>query len=355
MAPDDSPALRLRAEDADDLAVLSACLQDALVAVARSRLSAATSSSFVSSPTAFAGRAGCARCRARSGHRARAVRGDLRRRSPAVSYRGFRRGDEDRILCLLAIRSEPDGRRRAGDPSRICRRRRDPARCRPHRCAAPRIWASRGRPHGGRDHDAGRGDVTARRRGDDRLIMALPNGRILERGDAAVAPHRHRARAGLRGPEFAPAAVCDQRSRSRHHPGAQLRRRDLCRVRRRPARRRRQRRADGVRLFRDLCAARPRYRALPDRGRGDRRLGRAPATTRALEPCPRRDQISRDHPPPFRRARRPGRVHQAQRRDRAGAEPRPVPPHRRSGADRRHACRPTGWSRSSTSPRSARA
>ena len=38
-----------------------------------------------------------------------------------------------------------------------------------------------------------------------------------------------------------------------------------------------------------------------------------------LEPCPRRDQISGDHPPPFRGARRPGRVHQAQRRDRAGA------------------------------------
>src|ERR1700760_3025225 len=33
MAPDASPALKLRAEDADDLAVLSACLQDALVAV----------------------------------------------------------------------------------------------------------------------------------------------------------------------------------------------------------------------------------------------------------------------------------------------------------------------------------
>src|SRR5437763_17207664 len=34
MAPDDSAALKLRAEDADDLAVISACLQDALVPVA---------------------------------------------------------------------------------------------------------------------------------------------------------------------------------------------------------------------------------------------------------------------------------------------------------------------------------
>jgi hypothetical protein len=34
MAPDDAgAALKLRAEDADDLAVLSACLQDALVPV----------------------------------------------------------------------------------------------------------------------------------------------------------------------------------------------------------------------------------------------------------------------------------------------------------------------------------
>jgi hypothetical protein len=26
-----------------------------------------------------------------------------------VSYRGFRRADEDRLLCLLAVRSETDG------------------------------------------------------------------------------------------------------------------------------------------------------------------------------------------------------------------------------------------------------
>src|SRR5690242_17403762 len=33
MAPDDSTALKLRAEDADDLSVISACLQDSLVSV----------------------------------------------------------------------------------------------------------------------------------------------------------------------------------------------------------------------------------------------------------------------------------------------------------------------------------
>ena len=33
MAPDEGAALKLRAEDTEDLAVISACLQDALVAV----------------------------------------------------------------------------------------------------------------------------------------------------------------------------------------------------------------------------------------------------------------------------------------------------------------------------------
>ncbi len=56
----------------------------------------------------------------------------------------------------------------------------------------------------------------------------------------------------------------------------------------------------------------------------------------ALEPCAHRHQISRDHAPPLRRARRAGRMHQAQRRDGAGAAARPLPAHRRSRADRRH-------------------
>ncbi len=108
MAPDGNPALKLRAEDADDLAVLSACLQDALVAVRDLGLSARRAAVSSSSPIAFAGRAGCARCRAK-----RVIERVLCAVTfgavAGVSYRGFRRSDEDRILCLLAIRSEPDG------------------------------------------------------------------------------------------------------------------------------------------------------------------------------------------------------------------------------------------------------
>ena len=55
---------------------------------------------------------------------------------------------------------------------------------------------------------------------------------------------------------------------------------------------------------------------------------------RQLEPCPRRHQISRGHAPPLRRARRAGRMHQAERRDGAGAAAR------RSAATSSISCRP---------------
>ena len=67
------------------------------------------------------------------------------------------------------------------------------------------------------------------------------------------------------------------------------------------------------------------------------RLGRRRTMSRRCEPHPRRDEIPGDYPPPFRGARRPGGMHQAERRDRARAAPRPLPPHRRSRSDRRHA------------------
>src|SRR5579875_2604313 len=67
MPPEEAAGgLRLRAEDADDLAVISACLQDALVPV-----------------------------------------GD-------IHYRGFRRGARERILPLLAIRPEARPGREGG-------------------------------------------------------------------------------------------------------------------------------------------------------------------------------------------------------------------------------------------------
>lgn len=103
--PPDGP-LRLRAEDAEDLAVISACLQDALVSVhdlAYDR----EARTFMLVANRF---------------RWEASEGDARRFERTlcgiafgevanVAYRGFQRSEEDRILCLLAIRPniESDG------------------------------------------------------------------------------------------------------------------------------------------------------------------------------------------------------------------------------------------------------
>ena len=192
-----------------------------------------------------------------------------------------------------------------------------------------------------------RENARARRR---RLVLALPNGRIL----GELMPLL--ARAGIvPEPAFddraaAPAALRHQRPGARPDPRAQLRRRDLRRLRRGPARRRRQRRADGVRLSRDLRAARPRYRALPPGGRGAGRAGPRTRTRSAgamFASPPNIREITRRH---FARARRAGGMHQAERRDRAGADARPVPAHRRPGVRPAPRSRPTAWSRSSTSP-----
>jgi Protein of unknown function (DUF2948) len=111
MAPDEGPppspgsGLKLRAEDAEDLAVLSATLQDAVVAV-RDLAFLADEERFVLVASRFrwergfrfsAGEAGFERILC-----AVAFEGVA-----AVSYRGFRRSDEDRILSLLSIRFDP--------------------------------------------------------------------------------------------------------------------------------------------------------------------------------------------------------------------------------------------------------
>lgn len=106
MAPDDSPALKLRAEDADDLAVLSACLQDALVAV-RDLAYLADEQNFVLVANRFRWESGLAPPAGGEGHQ-RVLCAVTFAGVAGVSYRGFRRSDEDRILCLLAIRAEPD-------------------------------------------------------------------------------------------------------------------------------------------------------------------------------------------------------------------------------------------------------
>jgi hypothetical protein len=121
-------ALRLRAEDADDLAVISACLQDALVAVGdiayvpeeRSFVFVANRFRWERHPTRSQVAWG-----PRAGRRAAQPRGlpmmgaaGYERTLSAVAfdavesvlYRGFRRGERERILSLLAIRpaSGPD-------------------------------------------------------------------------------------------------------------------------------------------------------------------------------------------------------------------------------------------------------
>jgi Protein of unknown function (DUF2948) len=107
MAPDESPALKLRAEDSDDLAVLSACLQDALVAV-RDLGYLADEQNFIFIANRFRWESGLGPMPGEEGHQ-RVLCAVTFSTVASVSYRGFRRSDEDRILCLLAIRSEPGG------------------------------------------------------------------------------------------------------------------------------------------------------------------------------------------------------------------------------------------------------
>ena len=101
MRPDAAP-LKLRAEDADDLAVISACLQDALVPVrdlAYER--AARRFMFVANRFCWerdSGGDGVPRFE-------RTLCGIAFDEVNGVVFRGFQRSDEDRILCLLAIRS----------------------------------------------------------------------------------------------------------------------------------------------------------------------------------------------------------------------------------------------------------
>ncbi len=102
VSPTTSPRreLRLRAEDAEDLAVISACLQDALVSV-RDLAYDRNARSFMLVANRFRWE-GCGRS------------GDLRFERTlcgvqfgeinSVAYRGFHKSEEDRILCLLAIR-----------------------------------------------------------------------------------------------------------------------------------------------------------------------------------------------------------------------------------------------------------
>jgi hypothetical protein len=112
MPPEEAAGgLRLRAEDADDLAVISACLQDALVPVGDiAYLAQERSFVFVAN-----------RFRWEAGERAAGAAGFERTLCAVafdavggVHYRGFRRGARERILPLLAIRPEARPGREGG-------------------------------------------------------------------------------------------------------------------------------------------------------------------------------------------------------------------------------------------------
>jgi hypothetical protein len=104
-----SQALRLRAEDAGDLAVISACLQDALVAVGDiAYMPEQESLVFVANRFRWEAGEGAAIAEGAQEHVRRhqrtlcVVAFDV---VTGVLHRGFRRDERERILSLLAIRS----------------------------------------------------------------------------------------------------------------------------------------------------------------------------------------------------------------------------------------------------------
>ena len=96
--------LRLRAEDADDVAVISACLQDALVSV-RDLAYDPGDRSFILVANRFRWE-GCDAADERAVYE-RTLCAITFDGIDAVAYRGFYRSEEDRILALLAIRAMP--------------------------------------------------------------------------------------------------------------------------------------------------------------------------------------------------------------------------------------------------------
>ena len=106
--PEPNPSereLRLRAEDAEDLAVISACLQDALVAV-RDLAYDRDARNFVLVANRFRWESdGAAQGDGRPFERT--LCGVAFDEIDGVVYRGFHRSEEDRILSLLAIRPMP--------------------------------------------------------------------------------------------------------------------------------------------------------------------------------------------------------------------------------------------------------
>ena len=104
MAPDDRAVLKLRAEDTEDLAVVSACLQDALVPV-RDLAYVPEDRTFLFVANRFRWENGLHPAPGEIGYQ-RTLCGITFSEVAAVSYSGFRRSEDGRILSLLAIRPE---------------------------------------------------------------------------------------------------------------------------------------------------------------------------------------------------------------------------------------------------------
>jgi hypothetical protein len=97
--------LRLRAADAEDLAVISACLQDALVSV-RDLAYDRDARTFLLVANRFRWEAGDADAPEGAPFE-RILCGVAFNAVDGVAYRGFQRSEEDRILSLLALRAVP--------------------------------------------------------------------------------------------------------------------------------------------------------------------------------------------------------------------------------------------------------
>ena len=103
-------AFKLRAEDADDLAVISSCLQDALVAV-RDLAFVQQDLTFLMVANRFRWERASRSAPGETGYQ-RTLCGITFGDVTGVTYHGFRRNENERILSLLAIRP---GRGRKGD------------------------------------------------------------------------------------------------------------------------------------------------------------------------------------------------------------------------------------------------
>jgi hypothetical protein len=103
MAPD-AARFKLRAEDAEDLLVISACLQDALVPV-RDLAYIPEEGTFLFVANRFRWENGVRPAPGEAGLE-RTLCGIAFSEVTAVSYSGFRRSENGRILSLLAIRAE---------------------------------------------------------------------------------------------------------------------------------------------------------------------------------------------------------------------------------------------------------